>query len=127
MKSLTRDIAHFITQNRYEQMPERAVIAAKEAILDGMGCALAGSVEPVSRTITEYVREMGGNPDATVIAGGFKVSAPQAALANGTMAHALDYDDTFATSTGIICILRYLSCLQYLPSVKSTRYQAGIH
>ncbi|MFC1869638.1 MmgE/PrpD family protein [Chloroflexota bacterium] len=97
MTSLTREIADFIAENSYEQIPERAVAVAKEAILDGMGCILAGSVEPVSRTITEYVKELGGNPEATVIAGGFKTSAPQAALANGTLAHALDYDDVSFT------------------------------
>lgn len=97
MSSLTEEIANFIVLNGYEQMPERAVAVAKEAILDSMGCALAGSVEPVSRMITECAREMGGNPEATVIAGGFRTSAPQAALANGTMAHALDYDDVSLT------------------------------
>lgn len=97
MRSLTEEIANFIVLNGYEQMPERAVAVAKEAILDSMGCALAGSVEPVSRIITEYARETGSNPEATVIAGGFMTSAPLAALANGTMAHALDYDDVSFT------------------------------
>jgi 2-methylcitrate dehydratase PrpD len=36
---------------------------------------------------------LGGNPHARVIGADFKTSSPNAALANGTMAHALDYDD----------------------------------
>ena len=38
---------------------------------------------------------MGGAPQATVIAGGFKTSMQNAAYANGTMAHALDFDNTW--------------------------------
>jgi 2-methylcitrate dehydratase PrpD len=40
-----------------------------------------------------HVRSLGGTPQASVVGGGFKTSAPQAALANGTMGHVLDFDD----------------------------------
>jgi len=50
--------------------------------------------------MTQYAKEMGGNPEAGVIAAGFKTSAPQAALANGVMAHALDYDDVAVSWIG---------------------------
>ena len=43
----------------------------------------------------EYAREMGGAPQASVVAGGFKTSMQNAAYANGTMAHALDFDNTW--------------------------------
>jgi 2-methylcitrate dehydratase PrpD len=54
---------------------------------------LAGVAEPVSQTITGYIAKLGGPPQASVIGQGLKVSAPDAALANGVIAHALDYDD----------------------------------
>jgi aconitate decarboxylase len=38
---------------------------------------------------------MGGAPQASVVAGGFKTSVVNAAYANGTMAHALDFDNTW--------------------------------
>lgn len=38
---------------------------------------------------------MGGNPQASVITGGLKTSMTNAAYANGTMAHALDFDNTW--------------------------------
>ena len=56
--SLTKEIADFVVLNGYEEMPERVLAVAKKAILDGLGCTLAGSVEPVGRVITEYVRKM---------------------------------------------------------------------
>ena len=45
----------------------------------------------IGRIATEYVREQGGTPEATVIGGGFKTSAANAAFANGCMAHALGF------------------------------------
>ena len=70
---------------------------AKQVTLDGLAVMFAGSTEPlgVGRISTAYVREMGGAPQATVIAGGFKTSMLNAAYANGTMAHALDFDNTW--------------------------------
>lgn len=96
----TEIVANFIVRTSYDQIPGEAVRSAKRAILDGLGCILAGSQEPSARIVTGYVKEMGGSPEATVIAGGFKTSAPEAALANGTMAHALDYDDVAMATLG---------------------------
>lgn len=61
---------------------------------------LAGSEEAGGKLINDYVKELGGQPEAGVITGGFKTSAPLAALANGNMAHALDYDDYVTGGVG---------------------------
>lgn len=66
---------------------------AKEAMLDCLGCILLGAAQPVGKIISEYVREAEAKPVATVIGKGFKTSSPLAALANGTMVRAEDYDD----------------------------------
>ena len=58
-----------------------------------MGAALAGVSEPVSQTITGYVTKLGGPAQASVFGAGVKVAVADAALANGSIAHALDYDD----------------------------------
>ena len=65
----------------------------KRVSLDCLGAALAGYSHPIGKIITDFVKESGGSPKATVIGAGFKTSPHEAALANGTMAHALDYDD----------------------------------
>jgi len=96
----TEQIARFITETSYTSIPAEAVSAAKDAILDGLGVTLAGSTEPAGRIIVQYVRELGGAPHAGVIGNDFKCPAPQAALANGTMAHALDYDDVIWLMSG---------------------------
>ena len=81
----------------FESLPVAAVDMAKAVTLDGLAVMLAGATEPlgVGRISIEYVREMGGAPQASVIAGGFKTSMINAAYANGTMAHALDFDNTW--------------------------------
>src|SRR5919205_2310580 len=58
---------------------------------------LAGATEPlgVGRISIEYVKMLGGAEQASVVAGGFKTSILNAAYANGTMAHALDFDNTW--------------------------------
>jgi len=96
----TELIANFIVDTGYDRIPTEAMSSAKGAIVDGLGCILAGSHEPSGSIIKEYVKELGGNPEASVIGGGFKTSVTQASLANGTMAHALDYDDDAVTWLG---------------------------
>jgi 2-methylcitrate dehydratase PrpD len=89
----TEELAQFAFDLGFDSVPEEAFRWAKDAILDCIGVALAGAKEDAGSIITEYVREVGGKPESGVLAAGFKTSAANAALANGTLAHALDYDD----------------------------------
>jgi 2-methylcitrate dehydratase PrpD len=89
----TEKIARFIVETGYEDIPRDGVEKAKRTALDCLGAALAGVGEPVSQTITGYVMKLGGPPQSSVFGAGIKVSAPDATLANGVIAHALDYDD----------------------------------
>ena len=89
----TETFAHFITETQFEDIPPEVIPEAKKVLLDCIGVTLAGSVEPAGKIITQIVRNEGGNPRASIIGGGFKTSVSNAALANGVMAHALDFDD----------------------------------
>jgi len=89
----TEKIARFIVDTGYEDIPGDAVKKAKRTALDCLGAALAGVSEPVSQTVTGYVTKLGGPPQASVFGAGLKISVQDAALANGAIAHALDYDD----------------------------------
>ncbi len=90
----TSAIAEFIAKSRWEDCPAEAVDAARRAILDCLGVMLAGSVEPAARIVTDIARSEGGAPLATVVGTPLRTGAVWAALANGTAAHALDFDDT---------------------------------
>ncbi len=89
----TEKIADFIVNTGYQKIPRDAVEKAKRTALDCIGAALAGVGEPVSQTIASYATRLSGPAQASVFGAGVKVSAADAALANGTIAHALDYDD----------------------------------
>jgi 2-methylcitrate dehydratase PrpD len=80
----------------YEKLPASTVAAAKRAILDGLGVMLAASgVSADVLPFVELARACGGFPQASMLGFGERVSLPMAALVNGAMAHALDFEDAF--------------------------------
>jgi 2-methylcitrate dehydratase PrpD len=72
--------------------PAEARARAAAAVLDTVGVTLAGASEPASRIVREVVAAE-GDATCTVFGTAARASASGAALANGTAAHALDYDD----------------------------------
>ena len=70
--------------------PEAARAAAARAVADTVGVALAGAVEPAA-VIVQRVIDRGG--PCVVFGTDRTAGATNAALANGTAAHALDFDD----------------------------------
>jgi len=90
---VTKRLAQFTCQATLDDFRPEVVSTAKAGITDCLGVMLAGIREPLTPILVEFVRRMGGQPQATVVGHGFKTSTPNAALVNGAMAHALDYDD----------------------------------
>ena len=72
--------------------PAAARAIAARAFLDTIGVALAGAREPAGRSVQRVIAGDGGGP-CTVLGTSLRGSAANAALANGTAAHALDFDD----------------------------------
>ncbi|HTD89189.1 MAG TPA: MmgE/PrpD family protein [Burkholderiales bacterium] len=97
MPTLTAQLIDKVLAVKYDTLPAAAIDMAKQVTLDGIAVMLAGATEPLGlgRIVTQYVKDSGGHPQASVIAGGFKTSMLNAAYANGTMAHALDFDNTW--------------------------------
>jgi 2-methylcitrate dehydratase PrpD len=90
---LTKQLAQFTCQAHLDDWPSEAITTAKAGILDCVGVMLAGSQEPLAKILVNLMQQLGGAPRATVVGQGFKTSPPSAALVNGAMGHALDYDD----------------------------------
>lgn len=93
MRATEERIARFIVETKDQEVPPEALRTAGDAAFDCVGVALAGAAQPLGKMMLEMTQEEGGNPEATVIGGGLRTSPTMAALANGTLAHALDYDD----------------------------------
>lgn len=92
------DFARLIVNTAFDNIPPDAVEGAKRDILDTLGVAVAGSGAAGISEIMELVREWGGKKQSSIIMHDQKVPAPLAALVNGTMAHALDYDEVHESS-----------------------------
>ena len=91
----TAQIARFVVDTEFQKIPAQAVKLAKTAMLDCLGVALAGSKESSARICAEIVRQEHAKEESSVIGQGFKSTAIHAAFANGTAAHALDFDHSF--------------------------------
>jgi len=91
--TIIEGIAERIGAIHYEELPPEAVRWAKAAILDTVGVTLAGAAEPCAQ-IVERVLGLGQAGGECLIFGTDRRAAPlDAALVNGTAAHALDFDD----------------------------------
>jgi 2-methylcitrate dehydratase PrpD len=91
----TAEIARFVVETEFKKIPSEAVTMAKTAMLDCLGVALAGSKESSASICAEIARQEQAKEESSVIGQGFKSSAMHAAFANGTAAHALDFDHSF--------------------------------
>lgn len=77
----------------YEALPEEVVQQTKLDLLDVLGTTIAGSRAPGVGEIAELIEEWGGKKESDLICFDCKVPSENAAFLNGTMAHAMDYDD----------------------------------
>jgi 2-methylcitrate dehydratase PrpD len=90
---ITRRMASFVVETHYAIFPRAAIDNCKANILDYLGVALAGIKTEAGRIIMEYARENGGAGAAGILGGRLQTSPSMAALVNGVLGHALDYDD----------------------------------
>jgi 2-methylcitrate dehydratase PrpD len=74
-------------------VPDKARRAAQDAWLDTIGVIIAGSVEPPARIVQRLSAEEAGTGHCHILGTPLVATPGTAALANGTAAHALDYDD----------------------------------
>src|SRR5688500_18196976 len=77
-------------------IPAEVRRAAVLHLLDGVGCAIGGRDEPAARAAVAVATLATAPSEATVLGRPGRWPAPAAALANGTLVHALDFDDTHA-------------------------------
>lgn len=97
---VTERLARYVLETSYPSFPKEVVHQGKRCFLDLLGVALGGAKQPLSKILVKMVKDFGGQPQATILGHGLKTNVMNAALVNGAMAHALDYDDTHSGSLG---------------------------
>jgi 2-methylcitrate dehydratase PrpD len=88
------ELAQHVCRSSYADLPAATRTATCNDILDTFGCLLGGSGAPGIAELLRVVGGWGGAPQSQVMLHRQRLPAPQAAMINASMAHALDFDDT---------------------------------
>ncbi len=97
---LTKQLAEFVINTRERDVPSDVLDGARDALVDTLGCALAGSLDEGSEIAQRWVIETGARAQAIVLGTQLATSPAEAAFANGLASHALDFDDSLTTLRG---------------------------
>ena len=94
MDRYSKKVGVFVHGLSLEDVPPEVRAKAKSIFLDTLGIALASSTMDFGHMVLDVARALGGAGESRLIGTSHKVAAANAVLANGTLAHGLDYDDT---------------------------------
>ena len=81
----------------FDSLQDDVVTVAKTCVLDWLGCAIAGSREPLTEVL---LTEAANHGKASLVGRDQTTSTHWAALVNGAAGHALDFDDTHLVMSG---------------------------
>jgi 2-methylcitrate dehydratase PrpD len=90
----TEALARFIVEAGARSLPAEVLARTREVVRDGAAALLAAAnpVFSTGRLIADFARGAGGAQQASVVGHGFKTDVVNAALANGTMGYACDFE-----------------------------------
>lgn len=91
-------------------LPSVPLESARNSLLDWVICGRAGIGEPVAQKTRAFMEMEGGAQAASVFGGGL-APARMAALVNGTISHAIDFDDTHFAHVGHLSVGIYPAAL----------------
>ncbi len=89
-----RVIGEYIAAASRCSLPPEVLDAARLCLTDWMSVAIGAGSEPAGRIVRDTISRWRSGGRASVLFGG-TAAAPMAVLANGTLAHCLDFDDTY--------------------------------
>jgi len=90
----TSQIAAWLASVDVQTIPDEVVGHARRLLLDHLAAVVIGSTTDVSKAIRAFATEAYSGDQATVVCGG-RLSAPGAALVNGSAAHGFETDDGY--------------------------------
>ena len=104
---VTTALARWVTELRYEDLPDSVVHQVKRLILDYYSAVIAGSTAPTSRAVQSYFAQTESGSAAGVVGTQDRFAAHTAAFINGTAAHGLELDDGYTPGSyhpGAACL-----------------------
>ncbi|WP_260287173.1 MmgE/PrpD family protein [Peribacillus aracenensis] len=118
--TLSEKLTDFVTNLKYEAIQDEALKNAKYHVLDTIGISIAASTSDTAQTVKNVMRKLGTTSESTVIGSQEKFSAAAAAMANSTMAHGPDFDDTHGGSVVHVSSVVVPASLAVAESVKAS-------
>ena len=91
---LARQVAEWVSEVQYEDLPSDVIESTKLRILDVIGLALAGAETPFGRSTIAAAKTLSPAGPSRIFGTGDAVAAPTAAFTNAALSQALEYDDT---------------------------------
>lgn len=95
METISQRWAKFALKLKYDSIPPEAIKEAKRFLLDSVGCAFSALDNKDTKAAYNYIRDLGGKEQATIISWGEKTNLPLATLMNSLLIRALDYNDIY--------------------------------
>jgi 2-methylcitrate dehydratase PrpD len=89
-----RRLARFVVDLSLDAIPAGVTPKATLLVLDTLGNALAACREDFGRAVLDTAERLGGRAESALIGRAARVATANAVLANATLAHGLDFDDT---------------------------------
>ncbi len=93
--TLSREIARFAIDLKYEDLPDNVVQEVKRYLYDSLGCAYGGYHTKDVNILRDLYKDMAGKAEATVIGFGDRIPAVNATLVNSLMIRTLDFNDIY--------------------------------
>src|SRR4051812_31952763 len=121
----TRGIAEFVSGLRYEAIPGEVIARIKMLILDSFGCGLFGAELEWSRILQKRLGELDTTRACVVWGTRQKLSAPHAALINGTQVQGFELDDMHHIGilhTGSVVLPALLSIAEGRPGMTGREF-----
>jgi 2-methylcitrate dehydratase len=100
MDATTEKLVDYTLSTRYEDLAPEVVGAAKDRILDTLGCVAAAYGHPTSETVRRFASRYSMDRPATILGSGQSAAPEMAAFANGVMLRLTDMSDTYRNKSG---------------------------
>jgi len=98
---VTKTLARFLVNSRYEHLPQDVRHEAARALLNWMGCAIGSTHHETVSCALAAIKPFAGPAQATLLGRRERLDILHAALLNGISSHVLDYDDTHARAVHV--------------------------
>ena len=109
--AVSEALGAFAARLRWEDIPPEVRTRARHLVLDAVGCALAARGFAFSSQSLQAIFALAGRGESVVIGQSVRLPLRDAVLANGILAHGLDYDDTHSEAIAHLTVSAFPTAL----------------